>query len=114
LDKSGGINLNDCEKWSRRLEALLDEKDIIPHSYSLEVSSPGVERPLKKLKDFQRFMGERVAVRLYAAQDGQKNFKGILTGVDESFIQLKLEDQRELKFERSQVAKSHLAPEFSF
>src|SRR5579859_1530705 len=78
LDKPGGITLDDCEAWSHRLGALIDASDTIDRSYVLEVSSPGLDRPLRKLKDFQRFAGQKVHVKLYAPINGQKNFHGVL------------------------------------
>jgi len=110
IDIPGGVTLAECEKWSKKLESVLDASDAISHSYSLEVSSPGLNRPLKKLKDFERFKGERVYIKLFAPIDGQKNFHGILAGATESIIQLKMEDQREIELPRSQVAKSQLDP----
>src|SRR4051812_28499983 len=77
LDKPGGITLDDCSEWSHRFDETLEAGDVITHAYSLEVSSPGLDRPLKKLSDFQKFKGERVSVKLFAALEGQKNFHGL-------------------------------------
>ena len=77
IDKPGGIDINDCEKVSRRLSDLLDEKDYIEDAYILEVSSPGLGRPLKKEKDFKRSMGEEVEIRTYRMIDKQKEFTGV-------------------------------------
>ena len=82
IDKPGGFTVDDCEMVSRRLGDWLDQEDFIDESYILEVSSPGLGRPLKKEKDFKRSMGEQVEVRLYRALDGQKDFTGILSGYD--------------------------------
>lgn len=81
IDKPGGIDINDCEKVSRRLSDLLDEKDYIEDAYILEVSSPGLGRPLKKEKDFKRSMGEEVEIRTYRMIDKQKEFTGVLTRI---------------------------------
>ena len=70
IDKPGGIGLDDCERVSQSLDTMLDEKDPIPQTFYLEVSSPGIERPLKKLRDFQRFCGHRVNVSTYAPLEG--------------------------------------------
>ena len=78
IDKPGGIGVDDCETVSRRLSDLLDEQDFIEESYILEVSSPGLGRPLKKDKDLERSIGESVDVRLFRAIDRQKEFTGIL------------------------------------
>ena len=78
IDKPGGINVDDCEVVSRRLSDILDEKDYIEEAYILEVSSPGLGRPLKKEKDFKRSLGEEVDVRTYRMIEKQKEFTGLL------------------------------------
>ena len=78
IDKEGGITVDDCEVISRTLSDWLDKEDFIADSYTLEVSSPGLGRPLKKDKDFERSMGEDVELRLYKPRDKQKEFAGIL------------------------------------
>lgn len=111
LDKAGGITLDDCQTWSDRLGELIDQSDLIAQRYMLEVSSPGINRVIKKLKDFERFSGQRVSVRLYAPQDGQKNFHGILLGADEENVRVRLEDQkRDVVLPRSQISKCKLDP----
>ena len=82
IDKPGGIAINDCELISRALSDKLDEEDFIEDSYILEVSSPGLGRPLKKEKDFQRNLGEEVEVRTFRAIEGQKEFTGVLKAYD--------------------------------
>lgn len=74
IDKPGGINIDDCEKVSRRLSDILDEKDYMDDAYIMEVSSPGLGRPLKKEKDFKRSLGEEVEIRTYRMMDKQKEF----------------------------------------
>jgi ribosome maturation factor RimP len=91
LDKSGGITLDDCEHLSHRIGALLDEADAVPGSYVLEVSSPGLDRVLKKERDFVRFAGQAVQVRLRLAQDGRRNFKGTLTGFADGKVKVECE-----------------------
>ena len=81
IDKPQGITLEDCESVSKRLSSYLDEQDPIDRSYSLEVSSPGVERPLKKRQDYERFTGSEVFIRTFAPIDGRKKFAGELKGV---------------------------------
>mgnify|MGYP000268673903 FL=1 len=78
IDKPGGIAVDDCEVISRALSDKLDEEDYIEDSYILEVSSPGLGRPLKKDKDFQRSIGKEIEVRTFRAIDKQKEFTGIL------------------------------------
>ena len=89
VDKAGGIDLDDCQAISERLSARLDEADIIGGAYILEVSSPGIDRILKKDKDFVREAGKVVDVTLYAPLDGKKSFTGELEGRDESFLHIK-------------------------
>ena len=79
IDKEGGIAVDDCEVISRRLSDWLDKEDFIDDSYILEVSSPGLGRPLKKEKDYKRSIGREVEVRLYKAIDRQKEFTGTLS-----------------------------------
>lgn len=80
IDRPEGIGLNDCELFSQRLSAVLDEKDPIPTAYFLEVSSPGLERPLTKPEHFQRFTGQGVALKLFAPLAGRRKVKGRLEG----------------------------------
>ena len=82
IDKEGGIELDDCQELSGRLGDILDEKDVIKGAYILEVSSPGLDRELKKEKDFRREQGKKVDVSLYAAVDGSKVLVGVLNGYD--------------------------------
>lgn len=83
IDKPGGVQLGDCEKASLLIGSELDKHDIIPHRYYLEVSSPGVERPLKKPEDFLRFRGSEIVVRTTAKFEGSKNFQGKIVDYDE-------------------------------
>jgi len=94
LDKAGGITLDDCEHLSNRLGALLDEADVVPGTYVLEVSSPGLDRVLKKEKDFVRFAGKAVQVRLRTPQDGRRNFKGVLQGFSEGKVRVECAGSR--------------------
>lgn len=89
VDKVGGIDLDDCQMLSEKLGARLDESNIIGSAYILEVSSPGIDRILKKDKDFVREAGKIVDVTLYAPLDGKKSFVGELQGRDENFLHLK-------------------------
>ena len=89
VDKAGGIDLDDCQAISEKLSAQLDASDIISGAYILEVSSPGIDRILKKDKDFVREAGKVVDVTLYAPLDGKKLFVGELEGRDEKFLRLK-------------------------
>lgn len=78
IDKDGGVGIDECEMFSRAIEPILDTEDIIPTEYSLEVSSPGVDRKLKKEREFLYYLGREVEVKLYAQLNGKKEFDGIL------------------------------------
>ncbi len=89
VDKPGGIDLDDCQTLSEQLSPRLDESDVIVGAYILEVSSPGIDRILKKDRDFVREAGKLVDVTLYAPLDGKKSFVGELQGRDENFLHIK-------------------------
>lgn len=91
VDKPGGIQLSDCEEISRFLSEKLDAVDLIPHQYYLEVSSPGIERPLRKPEDFIRFRGSDVALRTNTKIQGRKNFSGRLIDYIEDQVVLETE-----------------------
>ena len=112
IDKPGGIAINDCEVVSRELSDLLDQKDFIDDSYILEVSSPGLGRPLKKEKDFARSIGKDVDVRLYRMRDRQKEFTGTLSAYDAQTVTLDMEDGSQMVFERADIALIRLAFDF--
>ncbi len=112
IDKPGGITVDDCEMVSRRFSDILDEKDYIEDSYIFEVSSPGLGRPLKKEKDFQRSLGEEVEVRTYRAIDRQKEFIGVLKAFDKETVTLEYEDESTQIFEKSDIALIRLALDF--
>ena len=82
IDKTGGIDIDDCERLSERLEEVLDREDFIPDAYILEVSSPGLDRVLRKPRHFEREHGKMVDVTLYAPLDGKKQWTGALAGCD--------------------------------
>lgn len=111
IDKPGGITVNDCEAVSRIFSDRLDEKDFIEDSYIMEISSPGLDRPLKKEKDFARSMGKLVEVRTYRPVDKQKEFCGILTAYDNNSVTI-TEDGAERTFEKKEIALIRLAIEF--
>ena len=112
IDKENGITVDDCEEVSRALSDLLDEEDFISENYILEVSSPGLDRPLKKEKDFARSIGKDVEIRLYKAIDKQKEFTGTLTSYDADSVTLTMEDGSERTFEKSGIALIRLAFDF--
>ena len=106
VDKQGGIDLDDCQKLSEQLGAKLDETSIINGAYILEVSSPGIDRVLKKDKDFIREAGKVVDVTLYAPLDGKKIFVGELEGRDEKFLRIK--DMEPLPLEKVAQVRLHI------
>lgn len=112
IDKPGGIDINDCEKVSRRLSDILDEKDFIEDSYIMEVSSPGLGRPLKKEKDFKRSLGQEVEIRTYRMIDKSKEFRGVLTSYDDATVTITQEDDSLKEFDRSNIALIRLAFDF--
>ena len=107
IDKAGGIEIDDCQALSERLEKVLDEKDIIRDSYILEVSSPGLDRQLKKPRDFVREQGKKVDVTLYAPVDGTKEFTGVLEGYDEDAKTVTI-DGRAWPLEKISVIRLHI------
>jgi len=111
IDKPQGINHEDCRLISEKIDRLLDEKDPIPHSYVLEVSSPGVERPLKSLADFNRFSGKLVNIVTFAPVNGRKKFRGRLKGVQIADVVIDMEGV-ELFIPLEQIASARLAAEF--
>ena len=82
IDREGGVTLDDCQRVSEQVGALLDVEDPLPGSYNLEVSSPGFDRRLRTRAHFERFVGERVRIELREALQGRRNFTGQLTGVE--------------------------------
>ena len=112
IDKPGGIAIDDCELISRALSDELDAQDFIEDSYILEVSSPGLGRPLKKDRDFERSIGQEVEVRTFRAIDGQKEFTGILKSYDKDSVSIALDEETELKFARNEIALIRLAFDF--
>lgn len=114
IDKAGGVTLDDCSFWSTRLGELLDATTLIDRAYVLEVSSPGLDRALRKPADFQRFSGKAVHTKLIEPINGQRNFHGELLGGDENAIRMRLDDGREVALPLANLAKCRLKPEFKF
>lgn len=112
LDKPGGVTIDDCQQVSNVLSDLLDQKDPIPEAYLLEVSSPGIDRPLKKDSDFVRFAGQKVDISTYAPINGKKKkFTAELVGLEDQKIVVLLDGER-LALGRDQVSQVRLAVEF--
>ena len=111
IDKEDGVDILDCENVSRQVSDLLDEADPIEGSYTLEVSSAGAERPLKRPGDYERFMGSRVAVKLYKAKNGRKEFAGVLAGYENGNVTITV-GETAMTFARDEVALCRLRIEF--
>lgn len=111
IDKPGGITIDDCELVSRALSDIMDEKDFIEDAYILEVSSPGLTRPLKKDKDFKRSIGEKVEIKLYKPLNKRKDYCGILEAYDADTVTID-EDGDEVVINRSDIALIRLAFDF--
>ncbi len=113
IDKPGGVTVEDCAKISGLVGDILDKEDIIHHSYVLEVSSPGIERPLVKKEDYERFRGEKAKITLKTPVSGRKNFTGIIIGIKEDLVQMEV-DGRIWEFPLENIKKANLQPEISF
>ncbi|PKM83592.1 MAG: ribosome maturation factor RimP [Firmicutes bacterium HGW-Firmicutes-13] len=112
IDKPGGITLDDCKLVSEELSRSLDREEPIEQSYLLEVSSPGLERPLKKEADFERFKGRKVKIKTFTSIEGKKAFEGILKGCSEGKINIEIEEGKSLLIPYDKVAKANLVFEF--
>lgn len=110
IDKVGGVDLNDCQSVSQKISAKLDQADPINQAYMLEVSSPGLERPLRKETDFQRFKGQLVTVHTHTAYQGFNEFTGYLEGLQDHQIVLEYQGEK-ISIPQDQVGKAHLALE---
>lgn len=109
IDKPGGVSLDDCQQVSEKVSKLLDEKDPIEENYFLEVSSPGLDRPLKNEKDFKRSLGKDVELNLYKSLDGSKKIIGKLLSFDEDNFYIEDENLEKITIDRSVVSKINLA-----
>ncbi len=112
MDKEGGVTIDDCEKVSRAFSDLLDQEDFIEDAYILEVSSPGLGRPLKKEKDYKRSMGKELEIRTYRAIDGRKEFGGTLCAYDDKTVTVRQEDGSDRTFDKKEIALIRLAFDF--
>ncbi len=110
-DRPTGINLDDCAMVSREIGNLLDVKDLLQHHYVLEVSSPGLNRPLKREKDFLRAIGQKIKVKTAVPLKGRKNFSGVLQSFENGTLQLKLDDTV-VRISKESVNKANLVFDF--
>lgn len=107
----GGVSVVDCADVSRELSPVLDVHDVVPKAYVLEVSSPGLDRPLRGEADYRRFSGRRASLTLRRAVEGGSKLVGILRGVDADGVAMELADGRVVRVEMELVAKGRLEPE---
>ena len=108
IDKAGGVSIDDCEAVSRALDPVLDEADPIPTSYIFEVSSAGVERELKRPRDFEKFLGSQVEVRHYQPVEGAKAHTGTLRGYADGAVTIEITGA-EKSYQKAQVAQVRLS-----
>lgn len=108
IDKEGGISLKDCQIVSEELNKVIDEIDPITENYFLEVCSPGLDRPLKKDKDFVRYEGREVEVKLYKPLDGKKQFEGELVGLFDGIVKIKSNEEI-IEFSKKDISIIRLA-----
>lgn len=111
IEKSGGITINDCVDVSREMNEILDKEDYIKEAYIFEVSSPGLDRPLKKDKDFERNLGKQVDIKTYKAFDKQKEFTGVLSAYDKDSVTVTFEDG-DFTFLRKDISLIRLTIDF--
>ena len=109
IDKENGILIEDCSQVSRQVSALIDVEDPISGFFNLEVSSPGLDRPLRKIEDYERFKGEMVKIKTSMPQDGQRNFKGRIKAVEEDSVVILFEG-KEVSLPVSAIEKARLIP----
>ncbi|RMG31220.1 MAG: ribosome maturation factor RimP [Gammaproteobacteria bacterium] len=113
IDRPGGVTLDDCEAVSYQVSGILDVEDPIPGHYVLEVSSPGLDRPLFTPADYERFAGRRVDVRMQCPVAGRKRFRGTLQGHEAGRIRLLLDDGRTVELPLADVHRARLVPDFA-
>ena len=113
IDKKQGVTLDDCALVSREFGQLLDVENIVPTSYRLEVSSPGLDRPLKKEADFIAYTGKRVRIKTRDPIAGRRNFKGALIGCSEGKVQVRVEGNEVFAIPLSSIIKANLEPELN-
>ena len=111
IDKEDGVNVDDCSSVSRQISALIDVEDPVSGQFNLEISSPGSDRPLRRLVDFQRFVGSLVKLKTVMPLQGQRNFKGRLLEVSEETVVIETDDE-EISLPMSTIDKARIVPEY--
>ena len=112
IDHADGIGVNDCKAVSHQVSGLLDVEDPIRGEYTLEVSSPGLDRPLYQAQDFERFAGHEISLRLFAPVEGQRKFKGILAGMKDDQVVVQMDD-KELAVTLDEIDQARLVPDYN-
>ena len=111
IDRAEGVTLDDCERVSRAVSEVLDAEDPVPGCYTLEVSSPGLERTLRTPEQFARFVGHTVFVELAVPQDGRRRYKGPLSAADGRVVEVEVDGRRHV-LPIAGIRKAHLAPDY--
>lgn len=111
IDSENGILIDDCSDVSHQISALIDVEDPLPGSFNLEISSPGMDRPLRKMQDFVRFEGEQVKIKTTVPQEGQRNFTGVIGPIEDDALLLECDD-RKVRLPMSMIDKARLVPSF--
>ena len=111
IDKEGGVTVDDCSAVSHQISALIDVEEPIRGQFNLEISSPGLDRPLRRLQDFQRFTGSMVKLKTMMPLDGQRNFKGRMLEVNEEVLVLET-DTEEISLPMNAIEKARIVPEY--
>lgn len=112
IDSEDGITLDDCSRVSHQLSGLLDVEDVIKGQYNLEISSPGLDRPLFSAEHFQRFAGHEAKIRLSVPQGGRRNYQGILRGVQDGAVLLDMDNQQ-VSVPLNAIDKANLVPDIN-
>ena len=112
IDKAEGVTVDDCSAVSYQISGLLDVEDPIREQYTLEVSSPGLDRLLFKAEHFERFSGHRARIRLRVPMEGRRNFTGLITGCDGRTVMLDVDGER-VELPLAEIDKARLAPDFN-
>lgn len=111
IDKEDGVTVDDCSSVSHQISALIDVEEPVSGHFNLEISSPGLDRPLRRLKDFQRFTGSLVKLKTAMPLEGQRNFSGRLLEADEDKVVIETDDE-EISLPMSAVEKARIVPEY--
>ncbi len=111
IDREEGVSLEDCEKVSRQVSSVMDVEDPIDSEYTLEVSSPGMDRPLYTLEQYARYIGEQINIRLRLARDGRRKFKGTILAVEGDEVRIAVDD-KEYLLSVDAIDKANIIPRF--